>query len=852
MPPKVAFDNRLSDTKVRKLTDFWGKKDSSSSTVEGGGSQPSQRTFPSSPARSIMGSKSAMSSPAKANASPRKYIVIDDDDDDDDEIEYVKTSLSKKRPRETMQDVSEPSKLPPINPFNATTNGALSSESNDLTSSPPKKRRAPFTSLSPIVASGSDGVRRMSSPFESTLHRRSQSLPPSSAQVSSVGGGDDLVHKPVDHKSKDIAPSIDTTLSENASSELSPVSMDVEMAKDDQSTDRATARIEEIKRQAELKRKGEDDLSRVDVNTINWDESEDDEDDDPLGSILVKSFPASNSSKRSSLTSRAKSPTPRSASTDSDFGSSLTDLSDGSPKTSKKVKSKQKAKQSSSLHRKDLDGLQEKSKQSAYDSFNMPSSLAEILVNDPKHERKSENRERVELLKKVHEDLEEMNRKILYDEGDATNHNNFDPSITKQALGEDNAKKINDALAFDQETVVDVHSWRPFWDDTFEIQDPVAMEVDFKIPSTPAWNHVHPILLELNNIESNNDIGRLRFLLTSGILHSLPLEIKFSSLVPWLITSACSSRLPPLFTFAMVRALTAILNEASAKMEHLPRISFSMIVEPILSLGVAEDALSCLKLASSVPSISTSRDARNDIVARHLQIVQQIIRSNFMVDDLENVAVLLFLLFMDPHTTTSLRRDITSTFDDFVSTVSKNMESQRSELAICQKLSDVTSSFPLMEKVKLLDMIFGGAVASRRLRRWLAFELIKPKTIHSIDWNTYLQPPSLSPLVEMLDPKLNPATPFRIWKSTDYDALYQYTKLLGVVLTDVQIYKAAQTTSLEAIVERLTIVQGKIVDLKSATLARTRVKDSVQRLRHRIHYQVERKQKTTLDTMFRK
>jgi hypothetical protein len=64
--------------------------------------------------------------------------------------------------------------------------------------------------------------------------------------------------------------------------------------------------------------------------------------------------------------------------------------------------------------------------------------------------------------------------------------------------------------------------------------------------------------------------------------------------------------------------------------------------------------------------------------------------------------------------------------------------------------------------------------------------------------------------MEMLDPKVNPTTPFRIWKSTDYEALYLYTKLLGVVLTDVSIYKERQTTSLEEVVEKLAIIQGKI------------------------------------------
>jgi hypothetical protein len=49
-----------------------------------------------------------------------------------------------------------------------------------------------------------------------------------------------------------------------------------------------------------------------------------------------------------------------------------------------------------------------------------------------------------------------------------------------------------------------------------------------------------------------------------------------------------------------------------------------------------------------------------------------------MFDEPEKVAVLLFLLYMDPFTTSDLRREISSAFDDFIASISNKAETRHS------------------------------------------------------------------------------------------------------------------------------------------------------------------------------
>lgn len=167
MPPKA----NTTDAKMRRLTDFWVKKDGGSSPGAPSSSQsPLQPSQSSSPSRNAVAkaggpsfpsskmplpftvgpfgkegvrltpNKNASSSPMKPGPSPRKFIVIEDEGDEDDEVMEILAPPSKKRPRETVLKLD--AATPAAASSRSRTPDGSKSHAIDLNRSPPKKRRA--------------------------------------------------------------------------------------------------------------------------------------------------------------------------------------------------------------------------------------------------------------------------------------------------------------------------------------------------------------------------------------------------------------------------------------------------------------------------------------------------------------------------------------------------------------------------------------------------------------------------------------------------------------------------------------------------------------------------------------
>lgn len=202
---------------------------------------------------------------------------------------------------------------------------------------------------------------------------------------------------------------------------------------------------------------------------------------------------------------------------------------------------------------------------------------------------------------------------------------------------------------------------------------------------------------------------------------------------------------------------------------------------------------------------------------------------------------------------------------------------------ICKRVVAVAMTFRLVEKRNILDCVFGGGSAPRRFMRWLAAGLLMPESVQILDWvslyigisslymilsqETYLQPPSLLPFAEMLDLVRNPQSQFRIWTKTNYENLYHNVEILGALLTDVRIYTSSQDAQLDRILSGLDTVHGRIgvsikillypnllpfvADARAAFLDRTRVKDALQRLKLRVHFQYKHTGKATIEQMLK-
>ena len=100
----------------------------------------------------------------------------------------------------------------------------------------------------------------------------------------------------------------------------------------------------------------------------------------------------------------------------------------------------------------------------------------------------------------------------------------------------------------------------------------------------------------------------------------------------------------------------------------------------------------------------------------------------------EDVTLLLLLLYLDPSTSTDVRRDISLVVEDIILSIADNVGEKTKELVICKKIVETTAFFRLAEKRMLLDCIFGGQPGPRRFMRWIAFGFLLPEAVHTLDW----------------------------------------------------------------------------------------------------------------------
>ncbi|KAG8801547.1 hypothetical protein FS842_000882 [Serendipita sp. 407] len=172
------------------------------------------------------------------------------------------------------------------------------------------------------------------------------------------------------------------------------------------------------------------------------------------------------------------------------------------------------------------------------------------------------------------------------------------------------------------------------------------------------------------------------------------------------------------------------------------------------------------------------------------------------------------------------------------------------QLALCKHVVDAASEFRVIEKHEILRCLFGGRAASRDFRRWVAIGLLRSTIVESLESPQFAQPPSLAPLVDLLDMK-SKSSPLKISTTTDYGDLFHHIEIIGIVLTDIRIYDD-QAANMDKILSELESLHGSIDDARAAFLDRTRAKDAIQRMRLRVLYQFHHKTKTTIDSMFQR
>lgn len=309
MPPKANHSARTPDTKTRRLTDFWAKKESGSSPQA-----PPSRTpaSSSSPFKSAVGNHSvpdATPSPSrphltpgainlegfiqgrnkpdnlssmKPGTSPHKFILIEDDDDDD-EVQITKVVMKKRR-REPSKESSARTMVEVLARVKALEKSRK--DIVDLTRPPPVKKRATEALVLKKAESGNKTrleTRRMSH----------TSTPSEVSEISSLSRIDEDAGTSVGVQGEDLkdasepptaAPSIHTP----GSSSVSPSANEMDKPTSPQllreltAAEKARIRIEELKKKA-VERSLEQQSFSLSASALILDASDE---EDPLEKVL--------------------------------------------------------------------------------------------------------------------------------------------------------------------------------------------------------------------------------------------------------------------------------------------------------------------------------------------------------------------------------------------------------------------------------------------------------------------------------------------------------------------------------------------------------------------------------------
>ncbi|KAG8794713.1 hypothetical protein FRC17_008236 [Serendipita sp. 399] len=420
------------------------------------------------------------------------------------------------------------------------------------------------------------------------------------------------------------------------------------------------------------------------------------------------------------------------------------------------------------------------------------------------------------------------------------------------ALGAEGAQKMKQFFAVDSATVIDAFPWRPLWDDQLIGASDITAESQYQLPSIKLQGVTHPFLSILNQCVESNDADRLLWVLRGGLATSLPSAIVSEHILPWLFNLACSFGIRDDVAITSVNISVNIIRTFNWQECQFP-LTFMHFLSPILSLGPLTSAVSVFDLPNVAISPPHDPITRNIILGRIIFVVQSMSQLNAPLPSPEKLTIFCLLLYLEPSTPAYLRRNLSLFLDDMIDSVSadRSLYDDGFVLVLCRKVVDSVSGFRLIEKYQILNCLFGGHATSRHFRRWLAIGLLQPDVVQSLQWPQFKQPPSLLPLVSLLDTKTNSSSPLRISAATNYGDLFHQIEIIGIALTDVRIYDV-QATEMDKVLAGLEYLHGRIDDARAAFLDRTRVKDAIQRMRYRVLYQFQHKTKATIDSMFQR
>ncbi|CCA68656.1 hypothetical protein PIIN_02521 [Serendipita indica DSM 11827] len=830
MPPrKSPLEGSVIDPKSRKLTDFWGRRDSDYDAATSGSPLRSASSSIPNAAGSFHAispsiasgtpSKTFGSSP-RPSQSPRKYIPEEDEEEGAGSFGEVML-LSRKRARE-----STPSRAISLTPGSSLRQASLDMSNrsiNERAHSPPKKRRATDTIVLPIIETEET--------FSSVdWHQPNSQLTSMRTKGTSISSVEEMLSKP---PSEGTVPGSDTdgmdiSSGNHSDAHMTSASSDSSLMSDEDTSKHAStadiSRLEEIRRKAQERFQAKSIRGSVPVQVSSFmDDSDEDEDElEKMVEKVPKKPPKKPQSTRKSDTKSNPEPVDGSSLPIS-VGKQERQVPRRNPVRTSRANSVQPPESSparktraTSVQRtvaptsKTTKNDKKKSTKgpvinsSTLPPTSMPSSLASLLSDQPRSKQRLSDPARQRLLQSVEHNISDLGGPPGEEAEDEAvkETREVDHSVTQMALGEEEARKIQLLFARDKAAALSSQCGRPFWHQQLA-EEGQGMEMTFGPPKLALPEH---LALPLVNAAASHDIESLYILICSGFASSL--SSKSTGVLPWLFMTGCHPRCPSKLAVACLSAIRIGLAKLPPTTSQSP-ITFMHIISCITALGPLAESLTPFG-ASTMDIDPPSTVVRNQVIARIMIVIQCIARHSLPLPDPDKLILLLLLLHLDPFTSEELRRDIASTVDVVLASIqSQGSYPDSLELDVCKVVVRTVGGFTLPEQHQVMHCLFGGQPSGRRFMRWVALGLLLPSRIVNVDWSQYTQPPPLAELATFTDTTLSTNSPFRVWSETDYDDLFYRVELLGAILTDVQQYETC-AESLEHILTNLGNIHGRI------------------------------------------
>ncbi|PKC02527.1 hypothetical protein RhiirA5_425113 [Rhizophagus irregularis] len=292
-------------------------------------------------------------------------------------------------------------------------------------------------------------------------------------------------------------------------------------------------------------------------------------------------------------------------------------------------------------------------------------------------------------------------------------------------------------------------------------------------------------------------------------------------------------------SFNTLKNIAEVKGIYSSNLENEPNdinVSFMEIYNILTTLGASNQMISsryCLEqIIMQIPLFEAPpKFSYIDNVRQLLKILVPMIYNRlitFSSPEEIRSAVIVFLRLPLDKRLLSLSSEIEQLLDLLLEMFEEDQWKEQTKL-ICDDVEFSCGSITQFKASILENLPISNR--GRLLRRFLAFRFLfgLKSTFSILD---VIEPEIINSLPDLFRDSL---TVFKIRDETNYTDLYNYVLFLDYALDDESQLRNAKDT-IEEIVNKLTHLHGRIVDMRAAFMERTKAKDLIQRLYMRLYY----------------